>query len=148
MTRTEITEQELSDMGIRVFPCPGLQRKAIATADGYVGLGETADSRETRTVLEHEKQHYRLQAFYPPTADAATRRRAEARVHRALIRELCPAETLQALHVDVCRYHLLATVCCHCYGVSVGVYDCAAAVIVTLCVVAHAVDADDITLVL
>lgn len=97
MTRTEITEQELSDMGIRVFPCPGLQRKAIATADGYVGLGETADSRETRTVLEHEKQHYRLQAFYPPTADAATRRRAEARVHRALIRELCPAETLQAL---------------------------------------------------
>ena len=97
MTRTEITEQELSDMGIRVFPCPGLQRKAIATADGYVGLGETADSRETRTVLEHEKQHYRLQAFYPPTADAATRRRAAARVHRALIRELCPAETLQAL---------------------------------------------------
>ena len=97
MTRTEITEQELSDMGIRVFPCPGLQRKAIATADGYVGLGETADSRETRTALEHEKQHYRLQAFYPPTADAATRRRAEARVHRALIRELCPAETLQAL---------------------------------------------------
>jgi hypothetical protein len=97
MTKTEMAEQELADMGVRVVRCPGLHRKAIASADGVVGVGELADSCEARTVLEHEKQHYRLRAFYRADTDALDRRRIEARVHRALIRELCPAETLRAL---------------------------------------------------
>jgi hypothetical protein len=97
MTKTEITEQELSDMGIRIIHCPCLQRKAIAGEEGFVVVGEIADSREARTVLEHEKQHFRLSAFYTQYADSTMRRRGEARVNRALIRELCPKKTLCAL---------------------------------------------------
>ena len=97
MTKTEITEQELSDMGVQVVRCPWLQRKAIATADGFVGVGETADSRETRVVLEHEKQHFRQSAFYTLATDDIQRLRSEAKVNRVLIRELCPYKTLRRL---------------------------------------------------
>lgn len=84
-------------MGVQVVRCPWLQRKAIATADGFVGVDETADSRETRVVLEHEKQHFRQSAFYTLATDDIQRLRSEAKVNRALIRELCPYKTLRRL---------------------------------------------------
>ncbi len=96
MTKTEKTEQELADMGVQVFSCPFLHRKAIASSDGFVGLGMTEDSRETHTILAHEKHHFQLSAFYAPS-DNASRRRSEAQVHRALILDLCPKKRLCAL---------------------------------------------------
>ncbi len=96
MTKTEMTEQTIADMGVHIISCPFLHRKAIASSDGFIGMGTMQDSRETRTVLEHEKQHFRLCAFYTAD-DAAARRRCEAQVHRALIFELCPKEKLSSL---------------------------------------------------
>ncbi len=84
-------------MGVQVVGYPPLHRKAIASADGLVLLGTLTDSREKRTVLEHEKQHFRLSAFYTADSDPQERRRSEARVDRALIQELCPAPQLDAL---------------------------------------------------
>lgn len=84
-------------MGVEVVGYPPLRRKAMASADGFVLIGDLADSREKRTVLEHEKQHYRLAAFYTLEDAPQERRRSEARVHRALIHSLCPAERLDAL---------------------------------------------------
>ncbi len=93
MTKTEKTEQELADMGVQILPCPFLHRKAIASSDGFVGLGQTADSHEANTILAHEKHHFRLCAFYR-AEDTANRRRSEALVHRALILDVCPKEKL------------------------------------------------------
>ncbi len=83
-------------MGIRVVRYPPLHRKAISSPDGFVMMGPTADSKETRTVLEHEKQHFRLSAFYPPDCPVQERRRSEARVDRAMIQDLCPIDQLKA----------------------------------------------------
>lgn len=84
-------------MGVRVLRYPPLKRKAISSPDGFVMVGNLEDSRETRTVLEHEKQHFRLAAFYSKDSSPQERRRSEARVDRALIQELCPASQLEAL---------------------------------------------------
>ena len=84
-------------MGVQVVTYPPLHRKAIASPDGYVMVGRLTDSKETRTVLEHEKQHFRLAAFYPPDCPVQERRRSEARVDRALIQELCPIDHLKEL---------------------------------------------------
>ena len=48
-------------------------------------------------VLEHEKQHFRQSAFYTLATDDIQRLRSEAKVNRALIRELCPYKTLRRL---------------------------------------------------
>ncbi len=96
MTKAEQTEQILTDMGVQVFDCPLLHRKAIASADGFVGIGPMQDSREAHTVLAHELQHFKLDAFYAPEDTAACRRR-EAQVHRALLHELCPKKLLCGL---------------------------------------------------
>ncbi len=82
-------------MGVQVVGYPPLHRKAVP--DGFVMLGQLADSREKRTVLEHEKQHFRLSAFYPKDCPPQERRRSEARVDRALIQEVCPASQLKQL---------------------------------------------------
>ncbi|MFI3168606.1 MAG: hypothetical protein R3Y06_01500 [Faecalibacterium sp.] len=96
MTKTEMMEQTLADMGVRVFSCPVLHRKAIASSDGFVGMGQTQDSCEAHTILAHEMLHFKLRAFYPPE-DTANRRRSEAQVHRALMLDLCPKEALCTL---------------------------------------------------
>lgn len=97
MTKAEMAEQELADMGVRVIRCPWLHCKAVATADGFLGVGETEDSCEARTILLHEKQHYRLRAFYAANADPLLKRRAETQVNRAVYREACPPDVLAAL---------------------------------------------------
>lgn len=96
MTKAEQTEQTLTDMGVQVFPCPALARKAIASRDGFIGLGTLQDSREAHTVLAHELYHFKLDVFYPPE-DAAARRTGEAKVHRALLEDVCPKDALRAL---------------------------------------------------
>ncbi len=96
MTKAEQTEQTLTDMGVQIFPCPALTRKAIASRDGFVGLGTVQDSREAHTVLAHELHHFKLNAFYPPE-DTAARRTGEAKVHRALLEDICPKDTLRTL---------------------------------------------------
>lgn len=82
-------------MGVQVVGYPPLHRKAVSSPDGFVMLGQLADSREKRTVLEHEKQHFRLAAFYKQDCPPQERRRSEARVDRALIQELCPLPQLR-----------------------------------------------------
>ena len=84
-------------MGVQVQVYPPLHRKAISSPDGLVLVGLLTDSREKRIVLEHEKQHFRLAAFYPVDSTPEQRRRCEVRVDRALIRELCPVTQLAAL---------------------------------------------------
>ncbi len=107
MTKTEKMEQALADMGVLVFPCPLLHRKAIASSDGFVGLGQMENSREAHTVLAHELYHFKTCAFYAPD-DAVARRRNEAQVHRALVLNLCPKEKLSALLGQGLNIHEIA----------------------------------------
>ena len=97
MTNSERTRQELADMGVEVLSMPQLTRKAIASADGYLAVGNMEDSREDHTVLTHEKWHFKLGAFYRAGASYTDRLRCEGAVDRAALRELVPKERLTAL---------------------------------------------------
>ena len=71
MTRTEALHQELEEMGVKTIDCPGLSRKALAFADGYLALGKLESEKEALAVLTHEKWHYKLGAFYRADAPYA-----------------------------------------------------------------------------
>lgn len=95
MTKKEMIQQQLNEMGVTVFQCPGLQtRRAICTQDGYLGLADMESSAEECTVLEHERQHYALSAFYRPDASLYTRLRLEGMVDRATILSLVDRQRL------------------------------------------------------
>ena len=110
MTRTEALHQELEEMGVKTIDCPGLSRKALAFADGYLALGKLESEKEALAVLTHEKWHYKLGAFYRADAPYAQKQQVEARVDRRALDELVPKARLTQLLRQGLRVYEIAEV--------------------------------------
>lgn len=65
-TSIDILYQNLEDMGVDVFTCPTAQLKAIARADGYMGINpyNMENTAEERAALIHEEGHFATDTFY------------------------------------------------------------------------------------
>ena len=98
MTKTELTLQQLNDMGVQVFCCGALNtHRAISSADGFIGLAPMETSAEAHTVLEHERMHFVLDAFSRADASFTDRLRLEGMVRRATYFSLAPRTLLESL---------------------------------------------------
>lgn len=96
MTRDEQIRQELADDGIEVLEGLPIKRKSIVDPEGYIGLSrEVTTSAERYCVLEHDKWHLRMGAFYPLCSPYQIRAQIEYRVTKRALMEAVPVQLLK-----------------------------------------------------
>ena len=81
--------------GITVFDCPLKGRKAVSSADGYVGIGHMESRMEEYTVAIHERGHFLSGAFYTPYSPYQLREQCEYRADKAAALRYIPVDVLR-----------------------------------------------------
>lgn len=83
---------DLEDHDITVFTCPLGGRKAISSADGFIGLDwrKFESEAEEVTALIHEEGHFTAGAFYTPYSPFQVRAQAEYRADKAAVLKRIP----------------------------------------------------------
>lgn len=96
MTRDEQIQQELSDDGIEIIEGLPIKRKSIVDSEGYIGISKDVDtSAEEFCVLEHDKWHLHMGAFYPLYSPYQIRAQMEYRVNKRALMEAVPLDFIQ-----------------------------------------------------
>lgn len=96
MTRDEQVRQELAEEGIDIIEGLPIKRKSIVDPDGYIGISKDVDtSAEEFCVLEHDKWHLRMGAFYPLYSPYQIRGQIEYRVNKRALMEAVPIDFIQ-----------------------------------------------------
>ncbi len=83
---------DLDSEDITVFSCPLCGRKAISSADGFIGMdcSQFETEAEEATVLIHEEGHFTAGAFYTPFSPFQVQAQAEYRADKAAVLKRIP----------------------------------------------------------
>lgn len=96
-TSIDALYQNLDDMGVDVFTCPTAQLKAVACADGYMGINpyNMESAAEERAALIHEEGHFATGTFYEYDSPYTVRAHQENLANRYGFKKYFPPEIIQ-----------------------------------------------------